>query len=81
MIIQDHLEGLNPSEIARKQKHDLSAINRYIKDFERTMPLFEENISVSKIAFYTGMSLKLVKEYRELYVEFYQNKMNKTKKK
>jgi len=70
-IIKDHLKGLMPSEIARKHKHEISSVDRYIADFERTLPLFQENKSDSKIAFYTRMSERLVREYRKLYQEFY----------
>ncbi|NOX88433.1 MAG: DUF1670 domain-containing protein [Calditrichaeota bacterium] len=70
-IIKDHLKGLMPSEIARKHKHEPSSVDRYIGDFERTLPFFQENQSDAKIAFYTRMSEHLVREYRKLYQEFY----------
>ncbi len=74
-IIRDHLYGLMPSEIARKHKHEISSVDRYIRDFERTLPLFEEKKSISKIAFYTRMSEKLVNEYWKIYKEFYQSRI------
>lgn len=73
-IIKDHLRGLMPSEIARKHKHEKSSVDRYIGDFERTLPFFQENQTDVKIAFYTRMSERLVKEYRKLYNEFYHDK-------
>jgi len=73
-IIQDHLKGLMPSEIARKHKHEITSVDRYIRDFERALPLFEENKPIAKIAFYTRMSERLVKEYWKIYKEFYHNK-------
>lgn len=72
-IIKDHLNGLYPSEIARKHKHDVSSVNRYIQDFERTLPLFMENQPIAKIAFYTRLSVNLVQEYYKIYLEFYKN--------
>ena len=59
------------SEIARKHKHEPSSVNRYIGDFERTLPLFQENLPNSKIAIYTRMSECLVAEYRKIYDKFY----------
>jgi len=73
-IIEDHLRGLMPSEIARKHKHEITSVDRYIRDFERTVPLFEEKQPISKIAFYTRMSEKLVKEYEKIYQTFLKNK-------
>lgn len=70
-IIEDHLRGFMPSEIARKHKHEITSVDRYIKDFERTVPLFEEKQPIAKIAFYTRMSERLIKEYYKIYVNFY----------
>lgn len=68
-IIQLHLQGFMPSEIARKMNHDPKCVDRYIRDFERTVPFFEEGASVTKIAFYTRMSERLVKEYEKIHNE------------
>jgi len=66
-IIELHLQGLMPSEIARRMNHDPKNVDRYIRDFERTVPFFKEGKSIAKIAFYTRMSEKLVKEYKKIY--------------
>lgn len=66
-IIELHLQGLMPSEIARRMNHDPKSVDRYIRDFERTTPFFKEGKSIAKIAFYTRMSEKLVKEYQKIY--------------
>lgn len=66
-IIELHLLGLMPSEIARRMNHDPKSVDRYIRDFERTVPFFKEGKSIAKIAFYTRMSEKLVKEYKKIY--------------
>jgi hypothetical protein len=71
-IIEDHLRGLMPSEIARKHKHEISSIDRYIRDFERTLPLFQENKPIAKVAFYTRLSEGLVKEYQKIYKAHYE---------
>jgi hypothetical protein len=75
-IVKEHLKGLLPSEIARKYKHEISSVDRYLKDFERTLPFFQENQSIAKIAFYTRMSEKLVKEYYKIYSEYYNSNKN-----
>ncbi len=69
-IIEDHLRGFMPSEIARKHKHEITSVDRYIRDFERTVPLFEEEQPIAKIAFYTRMSERLVKEYQKIYATY-----------
>ena len=66
-IIELHLQGLMPSEIARRTNHDINCVDRYIRDFERTVPFFKEGKSISNIAFYTRMSERLVKEYKKIY--------------
>ena len=66
-IIELHLQGLMPSEIARRTNHDPRCVDRYIRDFERTAPFFKEAKSISKIAFFTRMSERLVKEYKKIY--------------
>jgi len=66
-IIEYHLNGLMPSEIARKTDHDPACVDRYIKDFERTVPFFEEGQPIAKIAFYTRLSESLIREYRKIY--------------
>jgi len=75
-IVKEHLKGLLPSEIARKHKHEISSVERYLKDFERTLPLFQENQSIAKIAFYTRMSERLVAEYYEIYQTYFEISKN-----
>lgn len=68
-IIELHLRGLMPSEIGRKTDHDQQCVDRYIRDFERTVPFFEEGQTITKIAFYTRLSERLIKEYEKIYNE------------
>jgi len=75
-IVKEHLKGLLPSEIARKYKHEISSVDRYLRDFERTLPLFQENQNIAKIAFYTRMSEKLVAEYYEIYKTYFNSVKN-----
>mgnify|MGYP005845229389 CR=1 FL=1 len=78
-IIADHLQGMMPSEIARKQRHEINAVDRYIRDFERVLPLFQEQQPLHKIAFYTRMSERLVQEYHQLYLEYYPPSQEETR--
>ena len=66
-IIAYHLQGLMPSEIARKMDHDPVCVDRYIRDYERTVPFFNEGQAIAKIAFYTRLSESLIKEYKKIY--------------
>lgn len=66
-IIEYHLQGLMPSEIARKTDHDPMSVDRYIRDYERTVPLLNEGQSITKIAFYTRLSEALIKEYHKIF--------------
>ena len=75
-IIELHLQGFMPSEISRKMDHDRQCIDRYIRDFERTLPFFQEDQSISKIAFYTRLSERLVKEYYKIYKQTFLSKRN-----
>lgn len=70
-IIEIHLQGLMPSEIARRMNHDPKRVDRYIRDFERTVPFFKEGKSIAKISFYTRLSERLVKEYKKIYNKTY----------
>jgi hypothetical protein len=69
LIIELHLKGLFTSEIARISHHDPENVDRYIDDFERVLEFARENAPVYKIAFFTGMSERLVKEYLEIVKE------------
>ncbi len=73
-IIEYHLKGLMPSEIARKTDHDPVCVDRYIRDYERTVPFFDEGQSISKIAFYTRLSEALIKEYQKIFQKSKNNK-------
>ena len=69
MIVELHLKGLFTSEIARISDHDPQNVDRYIDDFERVLEFARENAAIYKIAFFTGMSERLIKEYMEIIKE------------
>lgn len=65
-IIALHLQGLNTIEIGRVTHHAPECVDRYLDDFERVLTLYRRlghGRSVNRIAFYTGLSQGLVKEY------------------
>lgn len=69
LIVELHLRGHLTADIARISNHDPVNVDRYIDDFERILEFEKENAPVYKIAFYTGMSERLVKEYQEIIKE------------
>ena len=69
MIVELHLKGLFTSEIARISDHDPQNVDRYIDDFERVSEFAREDAPIYKIAFFTGMSERLIKEYMEIIKE------------
>ncbi|MCD6500958.1 DUF1670 domain-containing protein [bacterium] len=75
-VIQLYLQGHFTQEIARKLDHDPKCVDTYIRDFERIKPLLEKNMPTEKIAFFTGMGVRLVKEYKKLWKDLSKNNNN-----
>jgi len=69
LIVELHLKGLFTSEIARISVHDPQNVDRYIDDFERVLEFAREEAPNYKIAFFTGMSERLIKEYQDIIKE------------
>lgn len=66
-IVQDYLTGYTFSQIERRQRHSVNAINRYCRDFVRVVRLQERAFDVAEIRRVTGLSERLVVEYQALY--------------
>lgn len=66
-IVQDYLAGYTFSQIERRQRHSINAINRYCRDFVRVVRLQEKAFDVVEIRRVTGLSERLVAEYQALY--------------
>lgn len=65
-IINLYLQGLNSTEIGRATRHVPECVDRYVDDFERVLMLYRKlgkARSIPKMAFYTGLSEGLVREY------------------
>jgi hypothetical protein len=65
-IVDLHLQGYFTSEIARKTAHDPVNVDRYIQDFQRVLEFAKEYSPIERIAFYTGLSQSLIKEYLQI---------------
>lgn len=65
-IINLYLQGFNSTEIGRLTQHVPECVDRYVDDFERVLMLYRKlgkARSIPKMAFYTGLSEGLVKQY------------------
>jgi len=68
-IVSLHLQGYFTSEIARMTAHDPVNVDRYIQDFQRIMEFAQEKSPIERIAFYTGIGHRLIKEYLKIIKE------------
>lgn len=72
-IIDLHLQGLSTLEISRLTYHAPPCVDRYIDDFERVLILYKQlgkGRSIDKMAFYSGLSVALVKQYVALIKQY-----------
>lgn len=70
IIVGKFLQGIIPDKIAKETNHSQSAVDRYIKDYERIKICVEENMETKNIKRTTGLSKSLIKKYRELYQQY-----------
>ncbi len=66
-IVQDYLAGYTFSEIERRQRHSVAAIDRYCQHLGRIVRLWHKGFSLADIRRTTGLSERLVSEYLALY--------------
>jgi hypothetical protein len=52
-------------EVSRRTSHSTEAVERYHRDYNR-VEMLESKLTPEEIAFVTGMSKRLVREYIEL---------------
>jgi hypothetical protein len=69
-ILELYLKGDEYTDIERKTKHSGEAIMRYVKDFARVLVLAEEGYSNAELRIVTGLSDKIIREYKELIEEY-----------
>ena len=66
-IVEDYLAGYTFTEIERRQRHSISSIRRYLQDFNRIIRLQAKGFTEAETRRVTGVSERLVAEYRALY--------------
>ena len=66
-IVKLLLMNLSQTEIAQRSNHNLSSVDRYIRDFLRISLLYEDGKSKAAICQFTTSSPSLVQEYIALY--------------
>ncbi len=69
-IVRMYLDGYQPLEIARKTRHNVENVDRYVKDFRR-VKLLSKNMDKDRISFLLSMSPRLVEEYLDLVQDYY----------
>lgn len=67
LIVGLYLDRYTYSEIEQRTGHTIAAIKRYIVTFGQVVLLHQRDIRPQEIAFLLGISVRLVKEYLELY--------------
>ena len=66
-IINLNRDGYLSPEIARKTKHDIKSVDRYLKAYQKVKTLLDKtSFSKEEISVLTGLSLSLVEEYSQL---------------
>lgn len=69
-IVDLYLNYKTYSEIARTTRHSLTSIKRYIMDFGRVVLCAKKGLNLSETAQIAGISERLTKEYKELYLRY-----------
>ena len=67
IIVGKYLQGTLPDKIARQTNHSQTAVDRYIRDYERVKLCLTQNMDTTLIHRTTGLSTTLIKRYTELY--------------
>jgi hypothetical protein len=66
IICRKHLAGKTSDQIARETHHSLTAVDRYLADFDRVRHCHQLGMSPEQIAFTLNHSLNLVRQYLDL---------------
>jgi len=77
IIVSLYEHGMSPADIVLKTSHSLSAVDRYLKQYEQIKKLLLKGMKEKSIMEITGRSLKVVREYIKLYYDFYPKKSKK----
>ncbi len=66
------IEQKTVQQVVRETYHSMQAIHRYIMAFRRVLLCYQKKMGIERIAFATGMSKRLAKEYIAI-IEHYQD--------
>lgn len=79
-IVGLYLEGYFFSDIKLRTRHSVGAIKRYIQEFTKVYMSIERRIkNETEISLVTGLSLNLVRQYKEILQESKENKIRQEK--
>ena len=70
LIIKHWAAGKQYSEISRETHHSVKAVQNYVDKFKRTIALYLEGYTLTKISFLLRISPGLIEQYIDLYNEF-----------
>lgn len=71
IILRLYEQGVAPPAIARRTKHSLDAVDRYIKDYERVKLLLRKGFRVREISQATGRGQRTVLQYTKIALELH----------
>lgn len=72
IIIDLYFKGYTFSEIEQKTNHSETSVKRYLADFIQIATLVKEGFSANQIRLIAKKSLRIVREYSDLYKTYYQ---------
>lgn len=72
IIIDLYFKSYTFSEIEKKTNHSENSVKRYLADFIQIATLYKDNFSVNQIRLITKKSMRIVKEYIDLYKTYHQ---------
>jgi len=72
-MLELYEQNMQPPDIARKTDHSLSAVDRYIKDYERVKFLVRRGIEVHQISHMTGRGHSVIKQYIQIYKKYHED--------
>jgi hypothetical protein len=72
IIIDLYLKGYTFTEIEQKTNHSETSVKRYLADFIQIAMLHKDNFSVHQIRLIAKKSLRIVREYVDLYDTYHQ---------
>lgn len=76
-VIRRFEQGLDPPDIAYETRHNLTSVERYLKDYERVRMLLQRALSVAEISAIIGRGKSVVKEYVALAQLYHPDLFNK----